>query len=105
MNLTSLYNKLSENTNKLNVENDLPPVLNTDISQYTNILSKKSHLNNAKPLIKENISQPAQPGAAAMPATSTTNDITKILQSVNKKFNSSTPAEKNIIAKILTSLT
>jgi hypothetical protein len=65
-------------------------------------LSKKSHLNESKSLIKENIPTP-QP-AVQQPVAVASNNITSLLQNIQKKYNNSTPQEKTIITKILSSL-
>ena len=101
MNLTSLYNKISETTTSIPQSNEPPPIIKSDVSQYTNILSKKSYLNESKSLIKENI--PAQP-SGQQPQAVASNNISSMLQNIQKKYNNSTPQEKTIITKILSSL-
>ena len=113
MSLRALYDTISEQNNNTFAD-DLPPIADTDISQYANVLAKKSYLNENKSLLKENITQQsAMPAAApasrpavapAAPAVSAST-ITSVFQQIQKRFNSSTNQEKTLIVKILNSLT
>ena len=101
MSLTSLYNKISETGTSIPQSSEPPPIIKSDVSQYANILPKKSYLNESKTILKENIptSNPMQP-----PQPAASNDVAAILQNVQKKYNSSTAQEKAIITKILLSI-
>lgn len=110
MSLQSLYDNISEKSVKANVSDELPPINNTDVNQYANILSKKSYLNKDTPLLKENISaNAARPAPATAPAaqqrSATNSNIANIFQLIQKKYNTASNQEKEIINKILNSLT
>lgn len=108
MSLQSLYNNISEQNTFREVTNDLPPIAKTDIKQYTNILAKKSHLNEDKSLFTENLQQQAAAPVRAVAANNSprpTTSISNVLQSVQKKYNNSTVQEKSIIERVLNSLT
>jgi hypothetical protein len=104
MSLRSLYDTISEQNTNTYVD-DLPPIADTDVNQYANVLAKKSHLNENKSLIRENISTPvAAPRPAAAPV-SNASTITTTFQQIQKKFNTATNQEKTLMIKILNSLT
>lgn len=107
MNLQSLYNNISERTPQPLAE-ELPPINNTDVNQYTNILAKKSYLNKDAPILKENTNVPAaQKMQTQMPASQprSLDNITGIFSAIQKRYNSATNQEKQIISKVLNSLT
>ena len=110
MSLQSLYDNISEKSVRTAVSDELPPINNTDVNQYANILSKKSYLNKDTPLLKENISaNAARPTSVAAPAAqqrpANNSNITNTFQQIQKKYNSASNQEKELINKILNSLT
>ena len=88
---------MSETTISIPQTSEPPPIIKSDVNQYANILAKKSYLNESKSILKE--SMPVQ-----QPQAAASSNITSILQNIQKKYNSSTPQEKTIITKILSSL-
>lgn len=104
MSLSSLYNTISETNTSIPQTSEPPPIIKSDVSQYTNILAKKSYLNESRKVLKENVpTQPAAQPAAQQPQLSA-GDIVTMLQNVQRKYNSSTSQEKVIITKILSAL-
>lgn len=93
---------MSETTTSIPQASEPPPIIKSDVNQYANVLAKKSYLNESRSLIKENIPTPQAP--TQQPRAAASNDVTSLLQNVQKKYNSSTPQEKAIITKILSSL-
>jgi len=115
MNISSLYQNIADQKISVNNAAEPPPIINSDVNQYANILAKKPHLNQNKTLIKENVSQPLQqqtqqtqqaqqPGSQPATNTTTNTDINKLFQGIQKKYSAAVPQEKALIAKILTSL-
>lgn len=87
-----------------------PPIGKTDVKQYANILAKKSHLNENKQLVIEDVpaSQPQQNSMPQnlRPAGDSISkiNINTVLQDIQKKYTSAIAQEKNIMMKILIAL-
>jgi len=109
MSLQSLYGTINEKKINIDSTNEPPPIIDSDVSQYTNILAKKSYLN-VDPLIKEsqNVMPRPQPQRSAVTPTTvapaTNVNVNTLLQNVQRKYNSSTQQEKAIITKLLMAL-
>jgi hypothetical protein len=105
MSIRSIYQNITEQKIKVNASEEPPPIINSDVSQYANILAKKSYLNKDS-LIREAapVQQPVQQSAPAQPITQQKPNILQLAQSVGQKFSNAPEPTRTLVANILNSL-
>jgi len=105
MTINSLYQHIADQNITVNTASEPPPVIKSDVSQYANILAKKSYLNKRLIIKEENNVAPAPAQAApAQPMVAQKPNLQQLAQAVAQKYATAIEPVRSVVVNVLNSL-